>query len=266
MSIGITQERVHRKDMVVDLRVQRPLDPRRVAKIAREGFDPAALGTVTLSRRMNGDLAIINGQHRMELAVAEGYQDKFYCQVHHGLTLSEEAALFLRLNNQKTPSALTNFLVRITEGDKVAQDINDIAEAHGWHIEQSSHEGCIAAVEALERCYRTAANTRPDGTYADVLDHVLTVTTRAWGHSFNGVHQSMLQGLAQLYGRYDGGIDSGKLITDLQKHSPVELLGKAKLIQSAQGGTVPAAMAKVLVGIHNNRKRTNLLPEWVWTR
>ena len=37
-------------------------------------------------------------------------------------------------------------------------------------------------------------------------------------------------------------------------------------LQSAQGGTTPAAFAKVLVGIYNTRRRTARLPEWVWTR
>lgn len=32
------------------------------------------------------------------------------------------------------------------------------------------------------------------------------------------------------------------------------------------GGTVPAALAKRLVALHNSRKRVDLLPEWVWVR
>lgn len=39
-----------------------------------------------------------------------------------------------------------------------------------------------------------------------------------------------------------------------------------KVLRDVQGGTVPAALAKILAGMHNKKRRTNLLPEWVWIR
>jgi len=41
---------------------------------------------------------------------------------------------------------------------------------------------------------------------------------------------------------------------------------KARMLQDMQGGTTQAAFAKLLVGLYNSKKRTNLLPEWVWVR
>lgn len=219
-----------------------------------------------MSRRNNGDLVLLNAQHRRALCIAEGYDEPVMCEVHQGLALTDEATIFLGLNDQTTPQALTKFLVRVIEGDKIALAINNIVASHGWDIGQSSKDGAISAVQALETIYLTAAGTRPAGDHEDILDQVLTTITRAWGHAREGVHQTLLQGFAQLYGRYGDAVETGKLVADLQKNSPQELLGRAKQIQHMQGGTSQAAFAKVLVGLHNNRKRTNLLPEWVWTR
>jgi hypothetical protein len=47
---------------------------------------------------------------------------------------------------------------------------------------------------------------------------------------------------------------------------PGVLIGRSKALRDLQGGTIAAAMAKTLVGLYNKRRRTNLLPEWVWVR
>lgn len=264
----ITYERIDRRRLIIDMRVQRPLDPNKIARfIKRGGFHPAALGVITVSQRDNGDMVILNGQHRCALAEAEGYDKPMMAEIHHGLTVAEEAALFLQLNDQTTPSAVTKFLVRIEKGDPVAVEMNRIVRSFGWHVTQAAaNEGAISAVIALESIYRTAATTRPDGEHGDILNVVLAVITGAWGHTPNASNGPLMQGIAQLYGRFGGAVDTRKLMDDLKKFTPVDIHGKAKQLQSIEGGTVPAAVAKVLRGIHNNRKRTNLLPEWVWTR
>jgi len=56
------------------------------------------------------------------------------------------------------------------------------------------------------------------------------------------------------------------LVSEMQATRPGIVIGKAKALRDSQGGTLPAAAAKVLVGMHNRKRRTNLLPDWVWIR
>jgi hypothetical protein len=72
--------------------------------------------------------------------------------------------------------------------------------------------------------------------------------------------------VAQIYGRFESGVDTKKLVTEMAQTRPDVLIGKARALAAVQGGTVPAAMAKILAGMHNSRRRTNVLPEWVWIR
>lgn len=262
MTGEITYERINIDKLKIDPKVQRLLDVRKISKMAAKGFDPVKLGVIVVCRRNNGDVYISDGQHRVAFAASEGYDEPLMCEVHHGLTLAQEADLFLGLNDQSNPTALTKFLVSVVRGDDDSTGIDSIVHSHGWEV--AAGASGIAAIDTVEWIYRSVGLAGESG--ADILDQVLTVITRAWGYDVKGVHASILKGTAQLYLRFGSSVDSEKLIVELQKHSPVELLGKARQLQAAQGGTLPAAYAKVLVGLHNNRKRTHLLPEWVWTR
>ena len=110
----------------------------------------------------------------------------------------------------------------------------------------------------------------PDGQLLDGRNRVracrvlgIQPTRRVFGKSTNG---HILLAVAQLYGRFEAGVDTKKLVTEMAQTRPDVLIGKARALNAVQGGTVPAAMAKILAGMHNSRRRTNLLPEWVWIR
>src|SRR5699024_11156930 len=110
------------------------------------------------------------------------------------------------------------------------------------------------------------SGTMPRGAHPEVLAWTLGVVTDAWERDRDGAHQSILQGVAQLFGRLGEDVDRKTLVAEMSKTRPTVILGKAKTLRDAQGGTLPAHVAKVLVGLYNARKRANRLPEWVWTR
>lgn len=251
---------------VYDPRVQRKegTHERRVEAIAAS-FDPAALNVGNLSRRANGSLVIIDSAHRIAACKLVGHPTMTFI-VHEGLTIRQEAALFLLLNDFRAPSPISKFLARVVKGDPDACAIFELIEKHGWRIQASADTGCITAVAALQSIYETAAGTLKPGQRGDVLDWVLGVITAAWGHDPKGANNAILVGLAQLRGRFGTAIQRQKLIHELQQVAPLVLVGKAKFVQSAVGGTQRAAMARALAGMHNRKLRTNLLPEWVWTR
>lgn len=255
-------------DIIIDLDVQRQegTDQRRVDQMAAN-FDPDALGLFILSQRADGTLACLDGMHRRAAALAAGHKQFVDARIFTGLSKAEEAALFLLYNNKKDPSAISRFKARTIKGDRVAVAIDRIVHEYGWKISTLKNDpGVLAAVEAAERVYRTGAKALPDGDYPEVLARTLNLITAAWGHDPVGTHGAVLEGIGQLYARFGDAVDTPKLIRDLQGTTPRPLIGEAKTLRDLQGGTIAAALAKRLTGIHNSRKRSNLLPEWVWVR
>ena len=237
---------------------------RRVAKMAAE-WDPSHVGTITVSKRTDGSLFVPDGAHRPAAAREVG-QRQLPAVIHEGLTRKQEADLFVGLNNFNAPSAISNYLGRVGRGDSDAQEIKDLLTKHGWRVGQNADDGYVSAISAVESVYRNASGVRADDRYPEILDWVLDVITASWEHDRDGVHGSMIKGLGQMVGRFGSDIDTKKLVIGLSATRPRIIIGKATAVRDAVGGTIPAHVAKVLVGIHNSRRRTNLLPEWVWTR
>lgn len=254
-------------ELTIDPEIQRREGPdkRRVDAIAAN-FNPLALGTITVSRRADDTLIVLDGMHRVAAARQSGYKAFLHAEVIEGLTKPEEAELFLLLNETRTPSAISKFLVRVVMGEEEACEMNTIAQAHGWDVAPSTEPGHISAITALERVYRNGGGAIANGRHADLLDRVLTIVTAAWEHDYKGANAHILLAVAQLLGRYGASVDTKKLVAEMQDTRPPVLIGRAKTLRDAQGGTVPAALARILAGMHNKKRRTNLLPEWVWIR
>src|SRR5690606_35126480 len=97
-------------------------------KIA-ESFDQDKVGVITVSRRSDNTNAVIDGQHRTHSLKMVGKGDvPVECHVYHGLTLREEAELFLGLNNVRNVDAQDKFAVRVTAEDSVAVRLNELLE------------------------------------------------------------------------------------------------------------------------------------------
>lgn len=258
---------VNLDDLTIDPAVQRRegLNQGKINKIVAE-WDPMALGTLTVSQRTAGTLVLLDGAHRCAAARRVGYTAHLPADIITGLTLQDEARLFLLLNTTTTPSAITKHLVSVVKGEPEAVEIDAILTAHGWKVAVSSEPGHIVAVSALERVYRNGGGSLADGRHPDVFERVIEIITAAWEHDTKGMASSMLLALAQLIGRFGPSVDTKKLVTEMQATRPGIVIGRGRTLRDAQGGTVPAALAKILAGMHNSKRRTNLLPDWVWIR
>lgn len=251
----------------IDPAVQRVegLDHKRVNTMAAD-FKPHLLSTFKVSERPDGRLIILDGMHRHELCRRVGHTGLVNVEVFSGLTLSEEFDLALGWNDNKLVSALSKFHWRVGAGEKEANEIATITADHQWSIAQSGHPGNISAVQALERVYRNGGGTVTEGKHPELLSRVIEIVTIAWEWDNKSVDAAVLLGLAQLIGRFGASVDTKKLIGEMQATRPGVLIGRAKTLRDAQGGSLPSAVAKILVGMHNRKRRSNLLPEWVWVR
>lgn len=240
---------------IVDPRIQRPLDKRRVTKIA-EALNFDALGVITISRRDNGDNVVIDGQHRVEALREAGHgSEAVACRVFKGLNLPEEAAMFRLLNSTAKVQYIDQFRVRVIEGDPNAVDIARMIQRQGWQITMQSGGNAFAAVAALERVYNL------DDIAAE---KAIATVTRAWGHEQNSSDGRIVEGVGLVHVRYGDAIETEDLIDRLSKFpgGPGALLGRARGLKDLIGSTVPRAVAEITVELYNSRRRTKALPPW----
>lgn len=251
--------------LTFDTRVNRPLDPRRVAEIARD-FDPEAVGVLVVSARSDGTYVVLDGQHRRAALVRAGFgaDQRVPCDVRHGLTLAQEAALFVRLNNTTKPLLIHRFLRRVTAGDEAAAAIDAIARGAGFEVSEHSGDGRIVAVAALEAVYAGRGPARGHGPYPDILEGALRVLAGAYGHTADAVNGLLIQGVGLLIARYGDAVDRATLVAKLAKvpAGANGLLAKARGMREYQGGSVPRCVAEVCVTLYNAGKRGGRLEDW----
>jgi hypothetical protein len=169
-------EKVKLNELEVDRAYQRPI----TAKMERMGqnWNDEIVGVITLSRREDGTLWILDGQNRVGAAMMAG-RETLDADVREGLTLEQEAELFDRLNSTHTNvTAIDRFKARKVYNDPEALDIEAIVKSHGGTIAEKlgtrgSDDNSIRAVASLNRIYRKAGRGG--------LDHILKIITQAWG-------------------------------------------------------------------------------------
>lgn len=250
------------KDLIVDTDVQRSqFDPKRVEKIVKE-FNEAALGTLTISQREDGALVVIDGWHRWEAVrrVTDNAGEVF-CEVFTGLTLAEEAQLFLDKNNTNQPKVLDKFRVRTTKGESFATEIRDILAGYHWEIGPIIGKGRVNAIGALEKVHALSKLKEADPS---LLQMVFLTITNAWGHDRFGAQAHVVTGLGALYAEHGALIDVDRLVNVLKtwKGGPEGLVANAKASASLHGMRVGYALANLITERYNVGLRTNALPTW----
>lgn len=248
--------------LIVDRRVQRPLDPKKVEKIVNE-FNFDALGIICVSHRADGSYSIIDGQHRVVALRQLDFQySSIQCEVFTDLALADEAAMFRLRNNTTSVQYLDKFRVRVIESDPVALKIQEILSIYGWEIGATSkdrNDGRIASIQSFERIYQMDPGSDP--TAAELM---LRTITKAWGHSGHGVDGRIINGLGLFYVRYADEIDHDDLANRLAKLAggPQALVGRARGFANMLGTHVKHAIAEIITEEYNKRRRSTQLPPW----
>lgn len=193
---------------------QRGLSASRVKQIADE-YDIAAAGLITLNRRSNGLLWVVDGQHRAAGAKRAG-ESEILAQVFHGLSIQQEARLFRIKNSQLGPvSALATFRSALVEGQEEAVTVNSIIESFGSAVnEKTGPNGNINAIGAVLWVFRS-----PKGGGREGLEAVLSVirdgvgsigSDKVPGDLFKGVHWFLTRHAVD-------GFDRARLIRGIEK-------------------------------------------------
>lgn len=220
--------RVPIDDLTIDKQAQRTLNERRAQKLASE-FIPEAVGTIIISQRENGDKFIVDGQHRWRASQLLDY-DTVVCEVHKGLTQTEEAILFLIKNRESSrPSALDEYKIGLTGGIPLFVDTEAVLQKHGLAMGATS----VNAVGAVNGVLRIT-----DKYGADILNRTLDVAEEAWGRTPETWDGMLLGGLGEFLGRHGEQITSdSELARKVGKKAPAWKWKSEVHALSTAGGT-----------------------------
>lgn len=232
-------------ELNVDGTYQRELDPGLVNRIAQH-WDMAAAGPIVVSRRHDGSMWIVNGQHRAAGAKQAG-ETEILAQVVHGLDRAGEALLRLKGNTRRGDTAMERFRAQVASENPESLAIVELCERFETRINYrpNEHKG-INSVSAVEDLFR-----RDDGV---LLTRVLEVIQDAWGEvGGKNVSVHSLKGIAWFLERHSAEANRERLVDRMRSAGRDEIERKARSHKAAQGGAMWVNTYRALVEEYNHR-------------
>jgi hypothetical protein len=260
-----TVETIPVGDLIVDRRVQRTgFEFHKIEKM-KANWNDDALGVITVSRRKDRSQVILDGAHRHRVyAELTDNQGELVCHVFEGLSLAEEAEIFLALNNTTQPVLIDKFRVRIVRGDPDAVAIDEIVRGYSWVISRQPANHNVAAVGTLEKLYRLSEKLELE---PNLVQSTMLVVTRAWGGERAGAGAVILEGIGRVIAENRAKIVLEDLINKLKAYQggPATLHAEATQMAVLRRGRVAMAVAELVVEAYNKGRRStgdHALPRW----
>lgn len=256
-----TVEKIPANQLEVDRRVQRDdLNDAKIRKIEAK-FNPDALGVIFVSRRKDRGLYIIDGWHRTEVAKRKDPDFELTCHVFEGLTVVQEAHMFLDLNTSSQPTMLERYKVSLSAEDPDAMEIEQITTSRGWKIHPIPAPSHIQAIGAVYRIHELSKKVEAE---PHLLDATLFVITRAWGVDQEASQAVILEGIARVIAKYGDRMSLNTLYERLRdlKGGARDLHRRAQALADTRNGRVTNAVAELVVVAYNKNARGRALPAW----
>jgi len=238
----------------VDYSYQRPLDKWFVKKKLGE-FDPDAFGVIHVSMRSNGAYYVIDGNHRVHFALAQGEdwsRQNLPCIVYTGLTVEQEAYLFRKLNESHQVRAFSRFRAALAAKDPDAVAIYNIVKENGFVI--GSGPGQLRCVTSFERIYAGLRAVNAAAGPAN-LKRTMRVVSSSFGHAAPHPDGSVILGIGMFLERYHERVDEQWLVEKLEKSGWRQLVGKAFDIRKREGGSTSLALFNAVLTTYNYGRR-----------
>lgn len=230
------------------------LNQARVDHIAA-ALDLEQIGLPTVNQR-DSHAYIIDGWHRVEALRQFGFgeDDKIQCWVYEGLSESDEAERFLKLNDTLAVDAFSKFRVSVNAGRLVECDVDRIVRAQDLSVSRDNIEGGIRAVGTLIRIYNRAG--------AAVLARTLRIIRDAYGTP--GLEAAVIDGIGLLCARYNGDLEDQAAVLKLSNlHGGVNgLLNKGEVLRKQTGQARNQCVAAAAVDVINAGRGGKKLSSW----
>lgn len=232
---------------------QRDVIHEHLRKLEKQ-FDRRAFEPITVNRRENGPLMVVDGQHRLLLARKFGdatITAKVYAIP---LTSAEEAHQHQLLGRgHRALSLYDTFRVRLAAQDPDIVHLNQLIERYGYtvmtrrgHGSKQLARGKISAIGTVEALYHK--------DHGLLLEQVFQLIVESWQDK-GIISKMLLDGLAQFHLTYKGFYDRTSLVTRLQSEDPVILSHRA-IAEAQNHYHANIAGARVLVHVYNWKRST----------
>lgn len=257
-------------DLEIDPQVQRfRYNPRKVEHIVKH-FNESALGIVTVSRRNAVTLVVVDGWHRWEAKrrVSDS-TGELLCRVFDGLTLAQEAQMFLDLNPGNQPTALDRYRMRLLTDDADTLAIDKAIHAYGWAVHPQKAVGHLQCVNTLTRIQKLA---QAGGEVTEkLLADTMLVTSRAWPGTAEAGQSIILEGIAAVINEYRDKLDLNRLVAQLRDYAggPAALASNAQQLSRVTRARAPMSVADLMVKQYNLNLRPGgptILGSWRRTK
>jgi hypothetical protein len=237
----------------VDAYAQRGYD-NKWAKELHDNWDDDKVGVFRVSRRTDGGLYLMDGQHRTGALrmFSELTEDERQVLglVYEGLTIQQEAELYLAFNSKtrKANPVDTFRLERVAE-EPEAVNIQLVLDKHGLIVQMGTGAHQVAAVAALRWVYRLGG--------VDLLDRTFTVIEKSWGVQDRWARDgNILRAIGWVLHKIPY-LDQGSLEDKLGKSGrPGQLLGQARTYRMATKRSLWLETAHQVVAIYNHSRRS----------
>lgn len=195
-------------DLKIDPDAQRTLNEKRAQNIA-DNLVPDAMGPICVSRRLNGDMFVVDGMHRKRVAEIKGITT-LAAEIHEGLSQKDEAILFILKNRESAkPSGPDEYRIGLTGEVDLFVDTQAVLDKHKLAIGSTS----VNSIGAVNGIVRITENYG-----ASILDDTLTVAEAAWGRNKETWDGMILGGIGMFLGRHGAQVSLPELSKKLAKH------------------------------------------------
>lgn len=228
---------------------QRPVDPRRVARIAKD-FDPKKMKPIQVANIEGMGLIIWDGQHTAAAArVANGNEDLQVPCIVDNLTYEEAAELVANQNkNKRNLNSIEQFTASVESADPDDTNIMRVLKQHKIKLDTVCSENSTSAVTALRQIY---AFSCPD------LDNTLHLIEMAWPCDPNRYRGDVIMAVGKMRHIYEGKFKDKDMWEKLGFKPLKTYIGNAKY--GEVGKTIQTKLIEQFIVDYNKNRRKNRL-------
>jgi uncharacterized protein DUF6551 len=249
----------------VDPHVQRKLNESRVARIAAD-FHEGALGAFIVSERTSSTAdpgqkvryVVLDGQTRLaalrKFTGTEETRMPVLCQVYRGLTVQEEAEIFILHNDRAAVRRIDLFRLALVAGHEWAVELNRVVARHGYEAnDAASRDTRFTAITTAQRIIKL-----PDGMSA--LDQAFELIARSWGKRDGAASAEAVDGFGLLFHRHGSAVDVPMFAKKLAStETPQTFKANIMAYRAATGISRTEAAYRYTIKVYNSGKRTRQL-------
>ena len=223
----------------------------RIRRIS-SNFSWIKFGCLTVSRRNDGTLWVIDGQHRKIACDNRGDIDLVPCLVFSAESIEHEADAFLKMNVDRGPMrTFEKFRAMLISGDETAIAVKNMVESSGYTISGTSAKYTVRCVKVLLSLYK------PNGILPKLWNFICLL------HAGECISGDIIEALCYIENKLSGtgqSLLNDANVTCLMRAGPtiINRQMRESAAHYAKGGA--KIWAEGVLSILNKGRRTNKIP------